>query len=183
VNQLLSLARAEPPVARGLRTVQRLDLTQLARDATTDWVPHALERGIDLGFDDASTAVAIEGDPFLLREMLNNVLDNAIRYTQSGGQVTVRVKCTGENTALTVEDNGPGIPDAERAQVFQRFYRVLGTGGEGCGLGLAIVREIAQGHAAEVTLESGANGVGTTVAVTFRRLAREQSVSAPGLVT
>ena len=182
VNQLLSLARAEPPVGRVMRAVQRMDLTQLARDATTDWVPRALERGIDLGFDDSSKAAAIEGDPFLLREMLNNLLDNAIRYTQCGGQVTVRVKRDGTHALLEVEDNGPGIPHGERARVFQRFYRVLGTDGEGCGLGLAIVREIAQSHAAAVTLENGADGVGTLVAVTFRQLEPERSVATPALV-
>jgi two-component system sensor histidine kinase TctE len=182
VNQLLSLARAEPPVGRVLRSVQRIDLAQLARDATTDWVPRALERGIDLGFDDCSTATPIEGDPFLLREMLNNLLDNAVRYTQSGGQVTVRVKCDGAHAVLAVEDNGPGIPDAERTRVFQRFYRVLGSGDDGCGLGLAIVREIAQSHAAEVTLEDGAGGAGTTVVVTFRHVTRERPAAEPALV-
>jgi two-component system sensor histidine kinase TctE len=181
VNQLLSLARAEPPVGRVLRAVQRIDLAQLARDATTDWVPRALERGIDLGFDGHSTPASIDGDPFLLREMLNNLLDNAVRYTQRGGQVTVRVKCDGTLAVLAVEDNGPGIPDAERTRVFQRFYRVLGTGDDGCGLGLAIVREIAQSHAAEVKLEDGAGGAGTTVAVTFHQVARDRDVSEPAL--
>ncbi len=181
VNQLLSLARAEPPVGRVMRAVQRIDLAQLARDATTDWVPSALEHGIDLGFDDHSTAASIEGDPLLLREMLNNLLDNAVRYTQRGGHVTVSVQCDDARAVLAVEDNGPGIPDAERTRVFQRFYRVLGTGGEGCGLGLAIVREIAQSHAAEVTLGNGA-GIGTMVSVTFRHLARERAAPTSTLV-
>ncbi|MGZ8198599.1 MAG: sensor histidine kinase [Burkholderiales bacterium] len=174
VNQLLSLARAEPPVGRVLQGLQRMDLTQLAREATTEWVPRALERNIDLGFDDASQRAVIDGDPFLLREMLGNLLDNAVRYTQPGGQVTVRVGLSGRHAVLAVEDNGPGIPDAERARVFQRFYRVLGTGDEGCGLGLAIVREIAQSHRAEVTLETGSAGVGTSVAVTFPERATRQ---------
>jgi two-component system sensor histidine kinase TctE len=182
VNQLLSLAQAEPPVGRVLHAAQRIDLARLARDATTDWVPRALEHGIDLGFDDHSAAASIEGDPFLLREMLNNLLDNAVRYTQSGGQVTVRVRCDGTSAVLAVEDNGPGIPDSERLRVFQRFYRVLGTGGEGCGLGLAIVREIAQSHAAEVTLESGSGGIGTMVVVTFRHLASRRPADTSALV-
>ena len=133
----------------------------LARDATTEWVPRAIERNIDLGFDARSQAARVEGDPFLLREMLNNLLDNAVRYTQPGGQVTVRVtRRTRRAIVLSVEDNGPGIPDAERARVFERFYRVLGTGAEGCGLGLAIVREIAQSHGGEV--DARASGAGGT---------------------
>jgi two-component system sensor histidine kinase TctE len=166
VNQLLSLARAEPPAGR-VQSTERIDLEALARGATTEWVPRAIERNVDLGFDDASQTALVEGDPFLLREMLNNLLDNAVRYTQPGGQVTVRVTRSGGRATLTVEDNGPGIPEAERARVFERFYRVLGTGAEGCGLGLAIVREIAQSHAAEVKLTPASGGTGTIVRVVF----------------
>ncbi|HEX2830945.1 MAG TPA: sensor histidine kinase N-terminal domain-containing protein [Burkholderiales bacterium] len=166
VNQLLSLARAEPMAGR-MEPGHIIDLRQLAREATTDWVPRALERNIDLGFDAASAGAYVEGDPFLLREMLNNVLDNAIRYTQGGGQVTVHVANDASGPTLQVEDNGPGIPDVERARVFERFYRVLGTGTEGCGLGLAIVSEIAQSHGAQVSLDPGPNGRGTVVTIVF----------------
>ena len=169
VNQLLSLARAEPPVGRGPGS-ERIELRELAREATTEWVPRALERNVDLGFDADSAGAVVEGDAFLLREMLNNLLDNAIRYTQTGGQVTVRVTRDGKRPRLTIEDNGPGIPQPERARVFERFYRVLGTGAEGCGLGLAIVREIALGHGAEVALAPGAGGTGTVVTVLFPQL-------------
>jgi two-component system, OmpR family, sensor histidine kinase TctE len=166
VNQLLSLARAEP-IAGRIQPAQLIDLLQLARDATTDWVPRALERNVDLGFDAASAAAYVDGDPFLLREMLNNVLDNAVRYTRPGGQVTVCVATGVAGPMVSVEDNGPGIPDAERARVFERFYRVLGTGVEGCGLGLAIVSEIAQSHGAQVSLNPGPNGQGTVVKIVF----------------
>jgi two-component system, OmpR family, sensor histidine kinase TctE len=170
VNQLLSLARAEPGVGR-VQETQLLDLEALAREAATDWVPRALERNIDLGFDGLESRAQIDGDPFLLREMLNNLLDNAIRYTQNGGQVTVRVTRQLQHIVLTIEDNGPGIPDAERPRVFERFYRVLGTGVDGCGLGLAIVREIAQLHNAEVMLEPRAGVRGTVVRIVFPTLA------------
>lgn len=166
VNQLLSLARAEPPAGR-IEATQRVDLRDLAREATTEWVPRAIERNVDLGFDDRSQHAAVDGDPFLLREMLNNLLDNAIRYTQSGGQVTVCVRSVESRPVLVIEDNGPGIPEAERTRVFERFYRVLGTGAEGVGLGLAIVREIAQTHGADVTLTRGTAGIGTIVTVSF----------------
>ena len=170
VNQLLSLARAEPGAGRE-HAVGRLDLARLARDTTTEWVPRALARSIDLGYDGESAATWIEGDEFLVRDLLGNLLDNAIRYTQLGGQVTVRVAVGLNAVALSVEDNGPGIPELERERVFERFYRVLGTGTEGCGLGLAIVREIALSHGAEVTLGAAASGQGTVARVVFPRAA------------
>jgi len=170
VNQLLSLARAEPG-ARREHPIERLDLARLARDTTTEWVPRALVRHIDLGYDSEGGTAWIEGDSFLVRDMLGNLLDNAIRYTQHGGQVTVRVTEGMDAVVLTVEDNGPGIPEQERERVFERFYRVLGTGTEGCGLGLAIVREIALSHRAKVTLAAGAGGQGTVARVAFPRAA------------
>ena len=166
VNQLLSLARAEPGAGRS-QALQALNLGDLARDTTTEWVPRAIERNIDLGFDGVPAAAVIEGDALLLREMLGNLLDNAIRYTQFGGQVTVRVVTERDHVELSVEDNGPGIPPAERERVFERFHRVLGSGAEGCGLGLAIVREIAQSHNAEARLGPGAGGKGTLVTIAF----------------
>jgi two-component system sensor histidine kinase TctE len=171
VNQLLALARAEPGAATG-RRVEPLDLVRLARETATEWVPRALARGTDLGFESPLPAARIEGDAFLLREMLNNLLDNAVRYTQPGGQVTVRVAPAPGGVALSVEDNGPGIPESERERVFERFYRVLGTGVEGCGLGLAIVHEIALAHGATATLAASAHsGSGAVAQVVFPKAA------------
>lgn len=170
VNQLLSLARAEPGAGR-IQHPEPLDLVALARDGTTEWVPRAIEKNIDLGFDSPLPGARIEGDPFMLREMLNNLIDNAVRYTQPGGQVTVRVTREPPGVVLSVEDNGPGIPETERARVFERFYRVLGTGAEGCGLGLAIVREIALAHGGDVSLAGSANDTGTRVRVVFPKAA------------
>ncbi|MDB5809517.1 MAG: signal transduction histidine kinase [Betaproteobacteria bacterium] len=169
INQLLSLARAEPDAGRA-QAMQKLDLDELARETTKEWVPQALTREIDLGFDGVAGAV-IEADALFLREMLGNLLDNAILYAQAGCRVTVRVAVDAACVRLSVEDNGPGIPPDERERVFERFHRVLGSGAEGCGLGLAIVREIAEGHGAEVKLTAGANGAGTLVTVTFPRAA------------
>lgn len=166
VNQLLSLARAEPGAGRSLG-LEPLDLVDLARETTTEWVPLALARNIDLGFDSTLSSARVEGDPFMLREMLNNLLDNAVRYTQPGGQVTVRVTPETRGVTLSVEDNGPGIPEAERERAFERFHRVLGTGADGCGLGLAIVREIALSHGAATSLASGINNTGTLVRIFF----------------
>jgi len=182
INQLLSLARAEPG-ARREHATERLDLAQLARDTTTDWVPRALARKIDLGYDGGDNAAWVAGDSFLLGELLRNLLDNAIRYTQEGGQVTVRVAGGADAVVLSVEDNGPGIPNHERERVFERFYRVLGTGvAEGCGLGLAIVREIALSHHADVALATGAGGQGTVLRVTFPPASAAADGRAPGVL-
>jgi two-component system, OmpR family, sensor histidine kinase TctE len=133
-------------------------------------VPRALTRGIDLGFDDASADTDISGDPFLVRELINNLIDNALNYTPSGGRVTVRVMRDAGLARLEVDDDGCGIPEDERERVFERFYRSTGGSPEGCGLGLAIVREIAQGHGASSTIRSGANDRGTRVIIAFPAL-------------
>jgi two-component system sensor histidine kinase TctE len=167
VSQLLTLARAEP-AARNSIERQPVELAALARETTMEWVPRALERGIDLGFDSATTSTMTEGDAFLIRELLNNLIDNAIRYTPRDGKVTVRVLTQQERPALEVEDTGPGIAEPERERVFERFYRIPETSGEGCGLGLAIVREIAEGHGATVQALPGSEGAGTLMRVCFR---------------
>jgi two-component system sensor histidine kinase TctE len=170
VNQLLALARAEPGAEHDV-TMEQLDLDHLVREVTAEWVPRALARNIDLGYDSPDGPLQFRGNGFLLREMLNNLLDNAIRYTQPGGQVTARLTGQNGSVSLSVEDNGPGIPAAERERVFERFYRVLGTGTEGCGLGLSIVREIAQKHGAKITLDAGRNGTGTLIHIEFPKAA------------
>ena len=90
----------------------------------------------------------------MLRELLSNLIDNALRYTPAGGSVTVRVRRDGAGgpALLEVEDTGPGIAPSERERVFERFYRILGSNTQGSGLGLAIVREIAQQHGAEIDI-------------------------------
>ena len=169
VSQLLTLARAEPGSHRSVMR-ERINLAALARETAGDWVPRALNRGIDLGFDDTSSATEISADPFLVRELLNNLIDNAINYTPTGGQITVRVTGIGDKSILEVEDNGCGIPEDERERVFERFYRSTGGAPEGCGLGLAIVREIAQGHGATTDIHSGTDGRGTCIVIAFPAL-------------
>ncbi len=166
VNQLLTMARAEPGSHRSVMR-QPVALMSLAREVTGEWVPRALARSIDLGFDDDSTAAAIDADSFLIQEMLNNLIDNAIQYTPAGGHVTVRVRQQEQQAVLEVEDDGSGIPVAEHGKIFERFYRIPGGSPEGCGLGLAIVREIAQSHQATVAVQAGAAGCGARFTVTF----------------
>jgi two-component system sensor histidine kinase TctE len=151
VNQLLALARAENQPHAGL-AFEQVDLAQLARDTVQDWVPASFTHQIDLGFEPPDETILIAGNALMLRELLSNLIDNALRYTPSGGSVTVRVRRDGLDALLEVEDTGPGIAPAERSHVFERFYRILGSGAPGSGLGLAIVREIAQQHGAEIDI-------------------------------
>ncbi len=153
VNQLLALARAENQPQAGAALLP-LDLAELARSAVRDWVPASFNHRIDLGYEGPDDGVSIAGNPTMLREMLSNLIDNALRYTPQGGAVTVRVRPAEGMAVVEVEDTGPGIPEAERGNVFERFYRILGSTAEGSGLGLAIVREIAQQHDATVELAS-----------------------------
>ncbi|WP_459618781.1 sensor histidine kinase N-terminal domain-containing protein [Bordetella sp. 2513F-2] len=168
VNQLLLLARAEHPDSAGLA---RTDLNAVAHEQTMQWVPQALSLNTDLGFEGADGPLPINGNPILLAELLNNLIDNALRYTPRGGHITVRVRTLAGRPRIEVEDSGPGIPPDERSRVFDRFYRVLGTQSDGSGLGLAIVREIAQRHQAEVGIEDnpspGSDLPGTRISITF----------------
>ncbi len=162
VNQLLALARVEHGAGENAAMVE-VDLDRLARTVVQDWVAQALAQHIDLGYEEAVGDCHIRGTPMLLREMLNNLIDNAMRYcsvrTSPGpadateqSAVTIRVRRNEEAVVLEVEDTGPGIAPEERARVFERFYRILGTQKDGSGLGLAIVREIATQHHAALEL-------------------------------
>jgi two-component system, OmpR family, sensor kinase len=164
VEQLLALARQEPR-ADTPRAPVRLD--DLARELVTELVPLADAGGIDLGVA-AAHPVTVTADTDALRTLLRNLIDNAVRYTPSGGRVDVTVEATpAGNAVLTVTDDGPGIPPEERARVFDRFYRRAGTEPPGSGLGLAIVRTIATAHGATVQLSDGPGGNGLRVTVTF----------------
>lgn len=167
-NQLLALARSEPGGFERQR-LDRVSLDQLVSDSVQQFVQLALAKSIDIGFDLQPTEVM--GDRFLLRDLLDNLVDNAIRYTHAGGAVTVSCFTEQDRGVLTVEDNGPGIPDSESEKIFTRFYRLDRTQ-SGSGLGLAIVRDIAIDHGAEVEVLAGPQGPGTRFIVRFPRLTR-----------
>ncbi len=165
VNQLLALARAEASGAQ--MTQQRCDLARLTMDVVRDSVPRAMDKRIDLGYDGAepgAPGVWLDGNPTLLKELVRNLVDNAINYTPSSddrpGVVTVRVLADtfGRVLLLQVEDTGPGVPASERELIFQPFYRALGSEADGSGLGLPIVQEIARQHQAEISVEDARPG-------------------------
>jgi two-component system sensor histidine kinase TctE len=166
-NQLLSLERAEPNRFARARLAP-LDLADLVAETIQGFVEQAASRDIDLGFELARAPV--QGDRFLLRDLVDNLVDNALRYTPRGGRVTVSCRALAEGgteagAILRVEDNGPGIPAHLREQVFERFVR-LDEGTHGSGLGLAIVRDIASLHGAQLTLADAAGG-GAVFTVAF----------------
>lgn len=168
-HQLLALSRAD---ARSLdaQPPQRVDLKDLCESLLENFLDAATGKGLDLGLD--VQPVQVTGHGWLLRELLSNLVDNAIKYTPPGGVVTIRCgqrqgRAGPPRSYVEVEDDGPGVPDAERARVLQRFYRVPGAGGEGTGLGLAIADEIARVHRAALTLGGGAQDRGLLVTVVF----------------
>lgn len=174
-NQLLSLARAEQGVS-SLRK-EAVDMEAAARNALDTLALAAVDRDIDLAFDPTGEVFVVWGHSNLLRELVFNLADNALRYAPRGGAVTVRLERKGGLVVLLVEDDGPGIPVSERENVFERFYRRLDTGGEGTGLGLAIVKEIVASHEAAIELKDRVQGPGLVVEV---RLAAYEEREASG---
>jgi len=161
VEQLLTLARQDPEAQT---PVAPLDLAALAREVAAASAPRASEKGlhIEVIADDAAVEASVDGSA--LRALLENLVDNAIRHTPEGF-VRVRVKREGLEAVIDVEDTGPGIPTAERARVFDRFYRGEGAVPGGTGLGLAIVRRVAERSGGSVSLDDGAGGRGLRVRV------------------
>jgi two-component system sensor histidine kinase TctE len=177
-NQLLTLSRVEP--GSQLRRSEAVDLVAVARKALESQVAQALAKRMDLGFDPHVETATVLGDPVLLQELVVNLVDNALRYTPEGGVVTVGIEPADSRWLLTVRDNGPGIPAAERERVFERFYRVLGGDTEGSGLGLAIVREIVDGSGGRIRLEDAGEDGGLLVIVELDRMdAMEPAGAAP----
>jgi len=144
VHQLLSLARTEADIQ-----LQPLDLAALAREVARDWTRRAIAADIDLGFEGDDSLVTA-GEKLLLREALSNLIDNALHYAGRGASVTLRVQQQHGLAVVEVEDNGPGLPEADLEKMFERFWRASELPG-GCGLGLSIVAEIALRHGGSTT--------------------------------
>ena len=169
IEQLLQVARAEPDGEVMRRDV--VDLAELARSAVARLSKKADHMGLDLGAD-APRAVPVVGDASQLAVLIDNLVENALRYTPAGGVVDVAAAVDEGQPLLRVSDNGPGIPPAERERVFDRFYR-CDTAQEqardhsGSGLGLAIVKAIAERHCARIALKHSPSGSGLVVEVIF----------------
>ena len=165
-NQLLSLARLEP----GTRVpipMSRVDLGETVRAAGAEYVPLALNRGIDLTLDVSASPVEISGHALLLQEALSNLIDNAVRYHPGRGEIALGVEVQDGQAVVTVCDDGPGIDPAFADQLFTRFARSDEGRGDGAGLGLAIVREIVELHHGKVGAGPGRDGHGLCIRMTF----------------
>jgi two-component system sensor histidine kinase QseC len=165
IDQLLTLARVDT-LDRGVTEPCRL--RDIAAEIIGTLAPAALEKGVQLELlEDGGNAPGIRGNPELLRVLLRNLLDNAIRHTPPGTSVQVSVTHDTGTTCLSVSDNGPGIPEQERVKVLERFYRPLGTPASGSGLGLSIVKRVAEVHDADLRIQPAGAGRGVRVTVNF----------------
>ncbi|HEX8961767.1 MAG TPA: ATP-binding protein [Rhodocyclaceae bacterium] len=165
VSQLLTLARLDPDQA--LPDVESLHLGGIAEAVCAELAPLALKRGQTLELDIAPDVPPAAGNADMLSMLVANLVDNALRYTQDGGHVTVAVRCAEGDPLIQVCDDGPGIPAAQRERVFERFYRIATQDQPGTGLGLAICRRIAELHRACISLADGPGGKGLAVSVSL----------------
>ena len=175
-RQLLALSRADARNAE-VQALQQVDLKDLCESMLELFIDQASNKGLDFGLDVAP--VSVWGHSWLLRELVSNLVDNAIKYTPPNGSVTLRCGERSQPIAVVhghqpseevsawafieVEDDGPGVPEIERQQITQRFYRAQGASGDGTGLGLAIAAEIAQLHQGLLSFDSGIEGNGLLV--------------------
>lgn len=167
VEQLLQLSRLDPQ--EHLPDIDRVNLSDLCRDMIGDQIGFAIERDIDLGLDAPDTDLHIPGNAFYLGLMLRNLIDNALRYTPQGGEVTLALNTQGEKVQLLLSDSGPGLDEDAKSRVFERFYR-QSQKASGSGLGLSIVKLIADLHGAEVSLKDRPSGQqGLVVQVEFSK--------------
>jgi signal transduction histidine kinase len=169
VNQMLVLAQVEQGAER-ISELTLLDLGKLVRETTKEWVPSALKKDMDLGYEGLDSSVMVKGDMMRIKMMIDNLIDNAIKYSPKGSDITTKLEEVEESVILTVEDNGVGIPVGQRNAVFQRFYRILDNTVSGSGLGLSIVHEIATAHGARVSIEDPKGHQGTSVKIIFPRI-------------
>lgn len=166
INQLLVLAKSA--VADSMNEFKNVNLSELVEQVCIEWVPKALQKSIEISFENSSNSLYILGDAVLIRELLSNLLDNAVLYGHHNGHIFVRLYHN-PNPGLIIEDDGKGIPETEITKVTERFYRIPGSAGDGCGLGLAIVKEIADLHQAQLILSSPEKSTGTRIEVVFHK--------------
>ena len=165
IEQLLTLSRVD---ALESGVTEPCPLKSIAKEVIASLAPTALEKGVQFELL-ADEEVSVRGNPALLRGLLRNLLDNSVKHTVSGTTIRVEIASEAGKVLLSVSDNGPGIPEEELKKVSERFYRPLGTQSSGSGLGLSIVKRIAEVHNAELQIGTAGEGGGFKVTVTFRQ--------------
>ena len=173
LNQLLAYLRNSPHSLQPL-ALQAVNLSSLIRDAALDWAPVAVRNQQDFGIQHIANDQWIEADPIRLREMFDNLIDNAIRYSPANSAISISLLVEND-ILLRIEDSAPLLNEFESVRIFERFYRIPGSGADGSGLGLAIVRDIALLHDAEVSVKPAAQGGGNCFEVKFRRATTQDS--------
>lgn len=165
VGQMLALARTNGSDQNASQKSQ-IDLNFIVSDVTAELVERAVLKDLELVYESSQEPALIYGEQTGIRNLVSNLVENALLYTPNGGKVKVQVK-TGDHITLRVVDTGAGIPEAEKAKIFERFYRIDGTTGSGSGLGLSIVKEVANAHKAKISIENSIGDRGTIFAVEF----------------
>ena len=166
VEQLLTLSRLGE--RKSLADSECMNLTSVAAETLAQLAPLAIDKKIDIELD-APKAVKIEGSEILICVLIRNLVANAIQYTPESGRIVVVLAENDGEVVLSVRDTGPGVSEELRGKVFERFYRVSGNKTTGSGLGLTIVKRIADLHSAKIELAAPDNGVGLLVTVIFRK--------------
>jgi signal transduction histidine kinase len=164
-SQLLSASRAG--AIKSTPDFQTISLHHVVRSCIATFVPIASVKNVEITFEPCDKCT-ISGDEEGIRALMNNLMDNAVRHTPPGGKVNISLCKQDGKAVLKVTDTGSGIAEAEKNKIFQRFYRVPGTSLSGAGLGLSIVKDVANNHGAVVTVANGPHNVGTTFCIVFR---------------
>jgi two-component system sensor histidine kinase QseC len=146
---------------------RRVDLRSVVTDVLASITERALEKQIELSLNSPESSVNIHGDEATLSILVRNLVDNAIRYTPTGGEIQIRLVPDAATVKMVIADNGPGIPQAKRDELFQRFQRGEGVEEQGSGLGLSIVKQIVELHGAEIALSDTFSGKGLQVTLSF----------------
>jgi two-component system sensor histidine kinase TctE len=171
LTRLVTLAHADE-AARGGIARSRIDLRTVITQVAGDLIPLAAQRDITLSVNAELRPAWVQAEPVIAAEILTNLLDNAIRYNQPGGNVCISVHDSGQSIAMSVEDDGPGIPQAELAHIFERFYRLPRDQAQpGTGLGLSIVKTLSEALHAQVAIDTPTGGRGLRVSVQFEAAA------------
>ncbi|MES2068871.1 MAG: sensor histidine kinase [Pseudomonadota bacterium] len=166
INQLLVLAAVEQN-RHNKGSSNPVHVAEIIKGVMEELAPLAQQKNIELGIEVLDENAVVSAPQYLLRELVSNLIDNAIQHMQKAGTVTVSLQTTGDSVVLSVVDSGPGIPATERQKVFERFYRLDDSKPNSSGLGLAIVKEICDALNARVSLALPQNGEGLQVDIAF----------------